>query len=785
MGHYFGWSCCLCARTDARWKPISRTLELPSQATFSSLGPRPTNTRWVYVMQSSDLAGQATATTTKSPQYNHNALGVIERPPIPVSDGEHDCLNKNTSKQSVSSQPDYTTPYRPCTAHPHSRDLDLSSNDEVERPCREGSKHTIGPEASYSEAWTVPDDICTTDDVKRHVLLIHKDPTISQHEKSRRCQLVLMAPYKQRQQQDNAEFRDRTKNSSTAKSYSNVRNPDTGEFMLGCEHYPRKCKLLADCCDAWVVCRHCHDQHNPGHVMTRFNTKRVLCMECNLEQPVSKTCINSKCAIEFAHYFCPKCKFFDDTPDKSIYHCDHCRICRVGKGLGHDNFHCSICDACVSLKYREDHRCLKRSLDAHCPVCKQYLYTSTRPVVFMKCGHTMHAHCFDDYIKTYYTCPLCQKALTNMATYYNQIDQAVSSEVLPEEIRNKRAEILCHDCGRRCETQYHYSHLKCTHCNSYNTRLIRTIDASSLRSEEESSTSRPAPSDANTHPLDEGENAHIDNECESTDGSVGAVGINDGATGTAAPQRGVITEEGMDEIDMSCYQQRDLWVSEGTLCETEREGICVSDEGQCSTNYMHTAEASPQGGPLPSKRHADHYSGARSLKKSREVPSYEVHETLDGDAICVPGQASLGEPSDASPNQETQTALTCSHDDFTSRGDCVGTKNGVSENIERIQESGTGCGDQEESDLGSFVMQNGVAALGLQSTTGQGVPKVRDAGPGSARSLYNAAEWAARTTARCIMYSSCDGDSICGGANYCLAENVNTVEERCLILDVF
>lgn len=166
-------------------------------------------------------------------------------------------------------------------------------------------------------------------------------------------------------------------------------------------------------------------------------------------------------------------------------HCKRCKICRVGKGLEHENFHCDRCDAGVSRKYIKDHRCLKKSLDANCPICGHYIFTSTRPFVFMRCGHTMHAHCFDEYKTEFYTCPLCHKSLTEMRAYYAQIDKAVAHETLPPDMRNKQAEILCHECDERRISQYHYLYLKCMECDGYNTSLIRIF--------EKPSTTTPTP----------------------------------------------------------------------------------------------------------------------------------------------------------------------------------------------------------------------------------------------------------------------------------------------------
>ena len=45
-------------------------------------------------------------------------------------------------------------------------------------------------------------------------------------------------------------------------------------------------------------------------------------------------------------YYCGVCKLWDNSAGKgehatkSIYHCQYCNVCRVGKGLGIDYKHC-------------------------------------------------------------------------------------------------------------------------------------------------------------------------------------------------------------------------------------------------------------------------------------------------------------------------------------------------------------------------------------------------------------------------------------------------------------
>ncbi|PXF43484.1 Zinc finger protein BRUTUS-like [Gracilariopsis chorda] len=354
-----------------------------------------------------------------------------------------------------------------------------------------GDEDASSPHSQQHSQWQVPHHINSFQQIQNLVRQISKDPTLSEQEKNLRRQTVFTHRFKQRRSEEAHQFSEQLNQHADQISYSTVRDPQTGQLKPGCKHYPRNCKLKAECCQLWVVCRHCHDHDSMDHSMVRYDTKLVRCMLCNTVQSVSSTCTN--CKKPFARYFCAVCKFYDDTPGKSIYHCDKCKICRVGEGIGKDNFHCDHCDACVSIEHSDKHRCLKTSLDANCPICGAYLFTSTRPVVFMRCGHTMHAHCFDDYTMENFRCPLCQKSLTNMSAYYAQIDEMLKREQMPPEHRNKRSYILCHDCDQRSETAFHFDHHKCQHCGGYNTRVLRTFRR------DPSSSSQPSPPDPWSH----------------------------------------------------------------------------------------------------------------------------------------------------------------------------------------------------------------------------------------------------------------------------------------------
>jgi hypothetical protein len=66
----------------------------------------------------------------------------------------------------------------------------------------------------------------------------------------------------------------------------------------------------------------------------------MLCMLCGCAQRASEACV--KCAEPAAKYYCNVCKLWDDHPDKPVYHCADCGICRKGVGLGKDYFHCKV-----------------------------------------------------------------------------------------------------------------------------------------------------------------------------------------------------------------------------------------------------------------------------------------------------------------------------------------------------------------------------------------------------------------------------------------------------------
>lgn len=82
---------------------------------------------------------------------------------------------------------------------------------------------------------------------------------------------------------------------------------------------------------------------------------------------------------------------------RTVYHCPFCNLCRVGKGLGIDFFHCMTCNCCLGITL-VDHKCCEKSLEINCPICCDFLFTSSATVRALPCGHFMHSACFQVYI---------------------------------------------------------------------------------------------------------------------------------------------------------------------------------------------------------------------------------------------------------------------------------------------------------------------------------------------------------------------------------------------------
>ena len=245
---------------------------------------------------------------------------------------------------------------------------------------------------------------------------------------------------------------------------------DENHMPYGCLHYKRNIKLQCSTCSRWYTCRFCHDAVE-DHKLVRRETKNMLCMFCNCVQKASGVCI--ECDQSAAWYYCDVCKLWDDNPNRSIYHCDDCGICRVGEGLGKDFHHCQVghrsllflgsqlnmnktCGVCLEIKIAESHRCIERSTDCDCPICGDYMFTSPEKVVFMKCGHSIHEQCYHEHIRRSYRCPICSRSVLNMEAHFQHTKRLIEAQPMPPHLQDTKALVSCNDCSAKTTVPYHW-----------------------------------------------------------------------------------------------------------------------------------------------------------------------------------------------------------------------------------------------------------------------------------------------------------------------------------------
>uniref|UniRef100_A0A093UXX4 Putative RING finger protein C2F3.16 n=1 Tax=Talaromyces marneffei PM1 TaxID=1077442 RepID=A0A093UXX4_TALMA len=263
---------------------------------------------------------------------------------------------------------------------------------------------------------------------------------------------------------------------------SNSDYADEDIQVLGCLHYKRNVKLQCYTCKKWYTCRFCHNQ-SEDHALERQKTENMLCMLCGLPQPAAQWC--KGCGERAASYFCAVCKLWDNDSSKSIYHCHDCGICRIGQGIGKDFYHCKTCSVCIPISIENTHRCIERSTQCDCPICGEYMFTSPDTVVFMRCGHSIHQKCYDEFSKTSYRCPICSKSIMNLEARFRNLDRTIESQPMPIEFEDTRAMIYCNDCGAKSNVPYHWLGLKCDLCESYNTAQLRLLSGTDETSESE------------------------------------------------------------------------------------------------------------------------------------------------------------------------------------------------------------------------------------------------------------------------------------------------------------
>ncbi|KAL6950825.1 hypothetical protein ACO0QE_000107 [Hanseniaspora vineae] len=138
------------------------------------------------------------------------------------------------------------------------------------------------------------------------------------------------------------------------------------------------------------------------------------------------------------------------------------------------------------LKMAEkQHICIDGNTKSSCPICGEYMFTSLLPVMYMQpCSHAIHKHCFDEYTKHSYKCPMCQVTIIDMEIQFKILDQEIQEQPLPEPYSEWKCVYKCNDCNARGICQYHILGLKCGDCYSFNTVQLKLIKTDEFIEEE-------------------------------------------------------------------------------------------------------------------------------------------------------------------------------------------------------------------------------------------------------------------------------------------------------------
>jgi RING finger/CHY zinc finger protein 1 len=310
--------------------------------------------------------------------------------------------------------------------------------------------------------------------LRSKILAIHADKSLTVQEKSRRVQALM---------------NNRTSDVTSQTPQTNEQKNDTievtyftgkgvsSDLVLGCSHYKRNCRIKAPCCKKIFTCRRCHDEQvEDHHKINRYDIQEMICMFCKQLQPVNSVCQN--CEKSMASYYCDICKFFDDDISKGLWHCDKCGLCRVG---GKENFfHCNECNMCLSNSVKQ-HKHTERAFETNCPVCSEWLLTSTNNGFQPKpCFHPIHSKCYKELGKHgKFSCPICSKTYSEfkplLAPFWEELRQMKAESPMPDDYKDWRVEVLCNDCEKYSESPFHWVGTECSHCKGWNTKITKTI----------------------------------------------------------------------------------------------------------------------------------------------------------------------------------------------------------------------------------------------------------------------------------------------------------------------
>lgn len=229
-----------------------------------------------------------------------------------------------------------------------------------------------------------------------------------------------------------------------------------------CCHYKKTCSNFHfACCNKFYDCKRCHNEKDECKEKPIVDT--IQCDACGETQCPNDICV--KCSAKFSRSYCNICNIWSE---KNIFHCEECGICRVGNRS--QFFHCVVCNLCFKVETKKDHRCIQKvEQDSKCGYCLSNTFDSQNHTVPLKCGHVAHRVCLQK--ANDYRCPLCRKSLYDMTQAWALTSAHIAQYPIPEEL-NKKIDVICYDCEKTSNVEWHFMGLKCGECGGYNTSTV-------------------------------------------------------------------------------------------------------------------------------------------------------------------------------------------------------------------------------------------------------------------------------------------------------------------------
>lgn len=177
-----------------------------------------------------------------------------------------------------------------------------------------------------------------------------------------------------------------------------------------CKHNNFKHQIFISCCQRYFDCTYCHREFHQGdNVVNKI--ENIKCNKCNKTQLLkSNNCIH--CNTQFANEFCSMCGIWCN---ESLTHCYKCNICYIYKA---DKLkHCSTCNHCYDINSFTYHKCSMKNNNCECQICFEKIIYSFKKYKFLKCNHTIHYDCYDEYKKVcdkgnkIMTCGICREKI--------------------------------------------------------------------------------------------------------------------------------------------------------------------------------------------------------------------------------------------------------------------------------------------------------------------------------------------------------------------------------------